>query len=59
MFDKLKPRKCRKCKAEYTPKVKWQEFCGERCRTRTKTARRAKILRQAQKIIEAQEKGAA
>ncbi len=61
MLIKKKVRKCRKCKAEFEPKTEWQKFCGERCRIATKTARRAKILREAQRIIEEHEanKGAA
>lgn len=59
MFTKMKVRKCRKCKAEFQPKTEWQKFCGEKCRIRTKTARRAEILRRARKIIEQQERGVA
>lgn len=55
MFTKMKARKCRRCKAEFQPKTEWQKFCGEKCRIRTKTVRRAEILRKARKIIERHE----
>jgi hypothetical protein len=57
MFPKLKARKCRKCKAEFDPKTDWQKFCGARCRVGAQNARRADILRRAQKIIDAQAAG--
>ncbi len=34
MTQKLKGRKCkeRKCRKEFSPKTRWQEFCSARCR---------------------------
>jgi hypothetical protein len=59
MLIKLKPRKCRRCKAEFQPNKEWQKFCGSRCRRAAQNAKKNEIIRRAQKIIEAQEKGAA
>ena len=57
MPTRMKARKCRKCRTEFQPKTEWQKFCSEKCRILTKTARRAKILREAQRIIEEHEAG--
>jgi len=53
MLQKLKVRKCKKCRAEFAPKTEWQKFCSVRCRSSAQNARRADIIRRAQKIIDA------
>ena len=52
MMTRLKVRKCRRCKDEFQPKTDWQKFCGAQCRVATQNAKRAQILREAQRIIE-------
>lgn len=59
MQTKLKPRKCRKCKAEFEPKVEWQKYCGTRCSARVKNEKKAKLFRELRKAHEAQQRGAA
>jgi len=56
MFPVLKPKKCKKCKAVFVPAVEHQKFCGDRCRDGAKRKRKAALVRQARKIIAAQEK---
>ena len=31
-MDTFKKRVCRRCRAEFTPKRDWQDFCGTNCR---------------------------
>ena len=59
MSTKLKPRKCRKCKAEFTPKTDWQKYCGRSCRAAVFHAKKMKLARIGQKSLDALEKGAA
>jgi len=58
MLIKLKPRKCKFCKAEFEPRTTWQQFCQRKCRTTYTTEKHASLIRRAQKIIESQ-RGAA
>lgn len=57
MEPELKTRKCRRksCRAEFVPMKEWQKFCSGRCRTAEAYARKMKLVRQAQKIIAAQQ----
>ena len=56
MNTEIKTRKCRRrnCRAEFVPMKDWQKFCSGRCRTATAYQKKVKLIRQAQKIIEAQ-----
>lgn len=54
MFPKLKARKCKRCRAEFEPRTDWQKFCGAACRIAAQNARRADIIKRAQKILDAQ-----
>lgn len=30
----IAPRNCKHCREPFTPRRKWQDFCGEKCRVR-------------------------
>ena len=53
----LKPKKCRRCKAEFKPKTEWQKYCSALCRGRVANDRKLELIRRAQKIIAAQQGG--
>lgn len=59
MDSELKTRKCKRktCRAEFVPVKDWQKFCSGRCRTAEAYQRKAKLIRDAQKIIDAQAVG--
>lgn len=56
MRQKLKPKKCRraKCRKEFQPKTKWQDFCCVACRSAVAYRRNADLLKRAEKLLEAQ-----
>lgn len=47
MRIKLKPRKCRKCKTTFEPRVKWQEFCQDKCRISFHAEKNDALIRKA------------
>ena len=50
MIDELKPRKCRRCKAVFQPKVEHQKYCSYRCRYTTANEKTAAMLKAYKKI---------
>ena len=57
MDSNLKIRKCKNCKKEFKQKKEWQKYCGAACRMAVNHARKTKMLRQARRIMAAQEAG--
>lgn len=57
----LKPKKCRflDCRKEFQPATEWQKFCSIRCRSAVANRKRAILVRKAQRLIDAAERGAA
>ena len=40
------------CEVRFKPVVDWQKYCNDRCRNAVANARKAKLLRRAQRIID-------
>lgn len=45
MDAKGKVKKCRRCKAEFTLKTRWQLFCSTKCRLASFKAERERLIR--------------
>lgn len=61
MEAQLKTRKCKRrvCRTEFVPMKDWQKFCSGRCRTAEAYQRNVKLIRQARKLRDVQERGVA
>jgi len=58
---KFKPKKCRyrECRALFEPVTEWQKYCCIKHRSAEAYRQAAALVRKAERIIDAQERGAA